>query len=108
MHVVKICSNASAQGCFHQNWLKLNGDESIGDGIPGFILNDGTLVRIYWNVAHGGIIYDVNGFKKPNTVGKDIFRLMIRVNILEYGEGTDCSTTGWGCLKNLLLGEDYY
>lgn len=133
MNVSKICTSATAQGnCWHTNavdWYYLNGNV-MGAGATinqGFILNNGMLVNIpepthYPNcngsnaslaVANndgcGWIIVDVNGFKKPDTIGKDIFYFQIlKDKVVPMGGmdsstwALDCSTTGLGCADKYL------
>lgn len=88
-------------GCWHKvnNWHYLQGDSYPWDPVQGFksaILNDGTLVISteqydgcnHWNVADAqgndiecaSIAIDVNGFKGPNTLGRDIFSFYISKN----------------------------
>lgn len=75
----KSCSAASTKGnCWHidNNWFYLSNSPYI-DAAPraGLILNDGALVLVELKgAATGGyVVVDVNGFKKPNTMGRDIF-----------------------------------
>jgi len=80
-------TGSSQEGCWHlanQRWY-LNGTILTTDAThPGLVLSNGTLMVFYLNsntcsastgdyTSCGWIGFDVNGFKKPNTVGKDIF-----------------------------------
>ena len=97
----KQCTSSSSEGCWHKagKWSSLSGDPdgdsnvgiSSGATTPGFILNNGTL--LYFSSLDGNctnkfgytdyyycarIDVDVNGFKGPNKIGKDIFGMYIR------------------------------
>ena len=62
-------------------------------------------------------MYDVNGAKKPNTWGKDVFGFNIYENELQpFGKNTslqdqqnDCSKNGTGlsCSNYFLIGGDF-
>lgn len=92
--------------CWHNDntWFLL-GNSPVPDSVTGLadllntypagdILADGTLVRyVTYNACSsqgfcGYILVDVNGFKKPNTVGKDIFGAMLYTNKLVRRSGT--------------------
>lgn len=88
-----------------------------------FILADGTMLNFNcWN----NIYVDVNGFKGPNTIGRDIFQLRLSQNsttlkysfpygtnlctsnanttITENNYEEDCKNgTGWGCSPLYIL-----
>ncbi|MDD3150892.1 MAG: prepilin-type N-terminal cleavage/methylation domain-containing protein, partial [Candidatus Gastranaerophilales bacterium] len=120
LNIIKDCSGpsgyggtgsgASAEGCWHNganSWYYLKGTGIGSQTNPGLILNNGSLTRFSLNKsdcsqengsydACGYITIDVNGFKKPNTYGKDIFEVSITSNVLiPYGarEYYDPSTT---------------
>ncbi|MDD3149776.1 MAG: prepilin-type N-terminal cleavage/methylation domain-containing protein [Candidatus Gastranaerophilales bacterium] len=118
LNIIKDCSGTSyyggtgtgvsAEGCWHNEVYQLNGTTTGSRLDPGLILNNGSLIRSYilksncseavGNYTRCGLIsIDVNGFKKPNTVGKDIFYVNIISNALipygarEYGDpSTSC------------------
>ncbi|MDD3150380.1 MAG: prepilin-type N-terminal cleavage/methylation domain-containing protein [Candidatus Gastranaerophilales bacterium] len=140
LNIIKNCSGissmggtgtgVSAQGCWHagaNSWHYLNGTGIGSASAPGLILNNGSLM--YFDLRNSacndpvgdyircGIIYiDINGFKKPNTIGKDIFNANITSNALipigargYYYPSTTCiegSTTaansGHGCAAKYL------
>ena len=58
-------------------------------------------------IGCGRIRVDVNGFKSPNTVGRDIFDIFILENKI-VPKGTDLDTSqcpadhGWGCAGKIL------
>ncbi|MDD3150178.1 MAG: prepilin-type N-terminal cleavage/methylation domain-containing protein [Candidatus Gastranaerophilales bacterium] len=131
-NVIKSCDDNHTLGeCWHStgDWFYLNGnsvnniyhvyDTYNGSGL---ILNNGMLIKFvtYSSCtanACGDILIDVNGFKNPNTVGKDIFRVYLtHTSIKPFGysgdphdassathEGTCVSTSsGYGCSTDYL------
>ncbi len=130
----KICYDES--GCWNDgNSYNLNGTGAyynrtgigIGANIVTAILNDGTFIDIdsygkdsissYFGVdiaSDAGLIifFDINGSRKPNTIGKDIFAVVFTENGLvpAYADRTssqidlDCSNTGTGysCIQKYL------
>lgn len=95
---------------------------SDSSGYASVILNDGVLIRFQnyridcTNYTMGGlpnicgeIQADVNGFKEPNTLGKDIFLIHIMEKSVkpygyEDGQQNSCSTSGsgMGCSRKYL------
>jgi prepilin-type N-terminal cleavage/methylation domain-containing protein len=117
---IKECSASDTPGnCWHTGigFKHMNGIDGGTRYYPGFILNNGGMVIFRLtdanctqdNINCGWIYVDVNGFKGPNIVGKDIFLADLRANsIIPAGAdgdstgGTALSTcsptgTGWGC-----------
>jgi len=122
-------NGTAVEGCWHASGamqylsgVKING----WDARPGLILNNGTFI-FFRNIksdcsATSGDFkscaystFDVNGFKKPNTVGKDIFRVQITDDGMLpdgtrglYDPDNDtvygCLPTaeGWGCTAKYL------
>ncbi len=89
---INACANA---GVWHNNtdWFDKNGVSVVGVGgyffCTALIANDGTLWRFYFYRPNcdynetdicGIVHFDINGFKKPNTTGKDIFGFTIYKN----------------------------
>ena len=81
------------------------------------ILNDGSYVwwrgvaGTYCKVSEGGhndvcgaIFFDINGGKEPNTVGKDIFDIVITPYAIKPNIDDNCkkNSTGWGCSGYIL------
>ncbi|MDD3150492.1 MAG: prepilin-type N-terminal cleavage/methylation domain-containing protein [Candidatus Gastranaerophilales bacterium] len=120
LNIIKDCSGfstyggtgagASTEGCWHEDansWFYLNGTTTWKESFPGLILNNGNLIRFLINKSNcsyqtgdftscGNILIDINGFKKPNTYGKDIFGVNITTNsLVPLGarESNDPSTT---------------
>lgn len=132
---VKTCStNSGTEGCWvtsgQNKYLTISGGTTIAGipdngpntnlgGYPGMILADGTLVvyMSFWNAACnykgntcGWILFDVNGFTQPNTVGRDVFGVwVLQDRIVPIGSSVvnmlvnECSATGYGCSSVYLL-----
>jgi len=125
---IKKC-NSGVSGCFHlaNNFKYLSGTPVSGWGVDSsVILSNGSLLDFYYPSGSstctaalgtiqmcGRIHVDVNGFKSPNTIGKDIFMMYIMQTSIKplgvQGDGyeTDCSTnpptgSGWGCAAAYL------
>ncbi|MDD3149455.1 MAG: prepilin-type N-terminal cleavage/methylation domain-containing protein [Candidatus Gastranaerophilales bacterium] len=131
LNIIKDCSGtstyggtgtgASEEGCWHEGancWYYLNGT-GINDAIaPGLILNNGSLMYFYivksdcsapkGDYTRCGYVHiDVNGFKKPNTFGKDIFGGSITSNaFIPWGArgAYDPSTT---CVDGSTASDNY-
>lgn len=131
MHVLKYCSYPdTGSSCFPQNVSELNGTAlSTGywwlgvadDNDGGFIMANGANVVFDWdNTTQYAVAYvDVNGNKKPNKMGKDIYGFIIYKNrtipmgspIQDLGgiapplNETTCAsnTSGLACSTTLLL-----
>ncbi len=72
----------------------------VGSGGYKLILNDGTLISFGAGVEHGRkiIYFDINGFKKPNTCGKDLFGFAIvpKYKIVPFGFNLPTSSGSFG------------
>lgn len=123
LNVQKICGLSTNDNCFAPEVYKyFNGEDfsSFNEAANDykFRLSDGMSVGIYMfsnyenygdsdmlNSVIGYVYFDVNGDKKPNTLGKDTFTFWITKNgILPLGTADDnaydfssCYTTGHGC-----------
>jgi prepilin-type N-terminal cleavage/methylation domain-containing protein len=143
LNITKSCTISSTEKCWHSayKWFYINPNTGCGsyagrlencpgktNDFPGYILNDGILITFmllggnceettYTNYKYcGHITFDVNGFKGPNTVGKDIFAIWISSNSIHpvgYNDvyqgycGADAGTAnyykaGWGCTAQRL------
>lgn len=142
MKIIKTCSaTVDTQNCFPITTIKILSGANYSSWWPvgstlarfsGLILNDGTLItfdNLSADCSHswspkgtcGFIQVDVNGFKQPNTIGKDIFGLFIlgdgstapfgsmgdvfQTNATGYVH--DCNqslsnTSGWSCSADYL------
>ncbi len=126
LNFMKKCLEAENLGnCWHNN------DNSAtmydGEGInwwttcSGLILSDGSFVNFNFRDATcseskgsyetcGYILIDVNGFKKPNSVGKDIFQIYLLKNSikprgsLDDADANSChkNGSGWSCAQEYL------
>lgn len=98
--------NEVTDGCWHKSdkWYRLSGEianHNLG-AEAGFIMSNGTLFSFSFTspdcesgvtqntTACGSIYIDVNGFKGPNTIGKDIYSAWI----LKSGEVRPWGTQG--------------
>lgn len=129
LKVIKKCDKAVTDGCFASGSKYLNGTDtqvgSVGindtymDSWPAVVLSNGAsiLFRHHYSDCHydagagvippaqcGWMYIDVNGHKKPNVVGKDIYNagIMSEGIVPKGGTGdnvdpaTDCTATGTG------------
>lgn len=89
LNVVKYCeTDAYAQGCVpdysSENFLRTQGcggfsAPQIKEQQPAAVLADGSIIFPYgWQkTLYPAIGFDINGFKKPNVGGQDVFSLGI-------------------------------
>ena len=131
---IKVCYKSSS-GCWNSGDTKyLNGQnvyynihgKGIGANFITAILNDGTFINVdsygsasmktYFGADTSGkdglvIFFDVNGDKKPNTVGRDIYVAVYKNGTLvpaysDFPEkvNSDCSQkgTGYSCLYDIV------
>jgi len=118
---VKSCDNAKTEGCWHTDGTILNLSGGLYDPPAwnlALILNDGALFvpGFYTSTCDmdygGGFLacgygwIDVNGWKKPNTTGKDIFPFWTQKNgIAPWGtQGDPYTNFSWYCNKSAGLG----
>lgn len=119
-------AGSTAGNCWHNpnayNFLDGSADSDDLNAWSGAMLSDGTL--IVFNVSSTGcttdngtgaiicgeINVDINGFKEPNTLGRDIFKINVtRDGIKPVGDDTtynttcvDTTDTGEGCAARIL------
>lgn len=126
--------DASAGICWHNinEWYSADNtkqDSTYGNNRAALVLRDGSLVEFssrsstcndpsYGTLMRCGLVLiDVNGFKKPNKIGKDIFSFNIFINKLstqDTSASTNCGTSmgtgkwaGIGCAAWVIEGRDY-
>ncbi|MBR6164008.1 type II secretion system protein [bacterium] len=125
LHNAKECSNKS--GCLADKYLWMNGQytdnyNAANAAARNFVLADGTYVAIIKAepTCTGGYSgegtnthricaefwIDINGAKKPNAIGRDLFAFILEPNGL-YPAGCDNDTcnknsTGFGCTCKVL------
>lgn len=118
---VKQCGQSLGIGnCFPASPIKTLNDstQTITSYASGLILTNGvhlafnhnaTMIYNCWgtgdiNGSCGEIYADVNGFNGPNTIGKDIFRMIIYLNKTSPDSSDNClaTETGWGCSAKYL------
>lgn len=146
LSVAKDCEEGASEGiCWHTfgTYKSFNGVDAVNSDQskrPALVLNNGALVSfqrsespIYLGddnctatcgstLRCGWLLIDVNGFKKPNIVGKDIFAINILKTGLTHGGSGDstscdynnCGSTatagcwaGFGCGAWIIQGKDY-
>jgi len=128
LSAVKTCKYQA--GCWHPNntWYDFSGNPMNQTMTTGLILADGALMTFginssqcsdtsYGTPGGSGICamswIDTNGFKKPNTIGKDIFGMWIQKDAVRpmgtqgdlYSSATNCQkpNNGRGCGARYLL-----
>lgn len=121
LNQIQSCNVADTGGCWHADnqWKSLDGTALISD-TPGLILNN-KMLMIFLNVSStceggtqnvcGEIYIDVNGFNKPNILGRDIHFVSITqrtddsILLLNYNDNCETeigATAGIGCSGKLL------
>ncbi|EKE04455.1 MAG: hypothetical protein ACD_20C00075G0004 [uncultured bacterium] len=114
---IKSCNVNAFGSCWHPDmgFYYMNGTAVDWNNPSGLIGGNGNLVYIIWRSLDceleiygvkkcGSIWIDINGFKEPNTVGKDIFGMdILKDRLRPYGAigdvfppATDCTSTGEG------------
>ena len=103
LKVIKKCDAGNYKNIYGQCWtaegVQLNSSGAVvptdpSQGVAGFILNDGSMYKIYWFPnSHGGILVDVNGMKAPNQNNKDIFLYQIKMDSLILWDFNDSKST---------------
>jgi len=118
LSTVKECEPGVSDNCWHKDneWHWMKGDDIAWGYRATAILSNNSLASFHWyspdcsytdedvNPAICGCIYvDVNGFNKPNIVGKDIFGFWVSEKKLTpfgasdyYYPATDCTPSGYG------------
>ena len=124
---IKDCPVPTAGICWASDEKLANGSPGASMEVPGIILNNGMFLRffIYQPVSGcddqstfynggecGDFELDVNGFKGPNTWGKDLFLIHISTTgIVPAGtpksigqaSAANCPNWGYGCSAARLL-----
>lgn len=85
LKVSKNCENKITNDCaFNYSYLSDNVQHSFGNTYARFYLNDGTLIGVWientvradgFNYRQARIYIDLNGQKKPNKLGRDVFHI---------------------------------
>ena len=128
LNIIRECKDKD--GCWSKDITKApNGSNAsgatargIGTNIVTFTLNDGTNVCLdYWNESDTknrfgvtknllenslSVWVDVNGDKKPNRMGKDVFAFILTSKgLVPAGTNNDsenCKTTGYDCAAKYI------
>ena len=134
LNVTEICDKKDSAKCFNNiNYKNLNGAENMLTfrGMPGIILNDGSVLAIgsYFETnpdhiattgTYGQIFIDINGSKSPNVLGRDVFSFFIlKDRVVARGTGNQklsenyCSAfkssighNGLGCTAWVIYNEN--
>ena len=82
LSIMRSCFPITSE-CFSPEAKFMKGNAlAFSDSRGGFVLNDGTTVLSWAGgdtyAPHVFIYFDINGLKKPNIVGKDIFVMFFR------------------------------
>jgi prepilin-type N-terminal cleavage/methylation domain-containing protein len=131
LNVSKRCLKGATLGtCWHNtnSWYYLNGNPADNTFVrheiyngSGVIFANGAFLKLVtnsycYNDLCGWMLVDVNGFKKPNVVGKDIFGIYLTekstkpygyqsptpmgsgsIDIAAADDTCDNAHSGWGC-----------
>ncbi len=125
-NVISECSSQST-ACFGDGIKYANGQDFSDTSAYFFILADGSRVILLNQKAHAHFLYDINGNKKPNTVGMDVFVFTLtprafseegthnvpEPGLYPYGAGlsrnkmlTQCKGQGDAC-TGLIISDNY-
>ncbi len=114
LSISKNCGTNNSGPCnFNKFYLNDEPDNTMVDK-PKFILNDGTLVGISYNKSDIAqkvkILVDINGPKKPNKNGKDVFGFFYYLQDDETPDivGKFVPDGGWRSFDELLNDSDDY
>ena len=121
LKILRDCKTSSGCIGYTENVIRLNGQQhsynyDTSSIYYKMILNDGSYIWIcgsatYCKVSIGGysdvcgqIFTDINGGKKPNTIGKDIFLFYITPYAIKPNIDNDCTklNKGLGCSGYIL------
>ena len=122
LKILRDCGTSSGCLGYTQSVSRLNGQQhdynyDTNNSYYKLILNDGSYIWIvvpealYCQHSGGGLTNicgqihtDINGGKKPNTIGKDIFMFYVTPYAIKPNTTDDCNTNGigWGCAGYIL------
>lgn len=123
LNAIKDCNDGQSQGnCWVKinDWYYLNNTPISSWDNASLILNDGTFLffggisttcasdnggRLTGITQCGWVFVDLNGFKSPNKIGRDIFIFHILNNgVIPFGSSDtwSCGTEGYGCTAKIL------
>ena len=117
LNVIKTCGTDTSGGCAYE--LKTLSDAdftSLLTNSTRFILNDGTLVFVSTSVNPPestfpkliNIDVDINGFKKPNKMGRDYFRFAVALETTQdmYKPTGRLNASGQSQTRETITGSD--
>jgi len=100
LRVIKVCSQNDPT-CFNLPIYNYDGNSIAIDEpqraawiLRSFVLSNGVTGFFDINVNNFAVYFDVNGFKKPNTLGKDVFALFINSKGRIVSSDDDTITNG--------------
>jgi prepilin-type N-terminal cleavage/methylation domain-containing protein len=120
LNTVKSCDSGNLWGqCWSASFRYLSGGTVTWTEAAGAVLSNGTFIVFGHNARNcdetwpgipicAQIYIDVNGFKTPNVVGKDIYLIHVVENTIKpMGTQGDnytntCNTSGLGCAAKYL------
>lgn len=123
LRISKYCDTYQTCGYNSQYFTYLNNTQAgriaSNNTRTTVMLQDGTLFMVYNGGASSLLLLaDINGYKPPNTVGKDVFYFVLDQNkgLVPYGynlsqntrdtNGTGCTTSGTGGYCAMEIMED--
>lgn len=123
LNCTKKCHMAETQtNCFHgADWYMLDGragwqDYSTVGNAASAVLSDGMLITMWWTPSCSSgdgtlctnATVDINGFKKPNKMGRDMFEIYINQNNIvpngSSGTNVDYATNANNCNPSSTAG----
>ncbi|MDR1167409.1 MAG: prepilin-type N-terminal cleavage/methylation domain-containing protein [Heliobacteriaceae bacterium] len=91
MNFIRTCGYA-AKDCWSNTYKTLNGAVwNLNTWESQAVLNDGALVYFKSFSEYSGFTIDVNGDKRPNTLGKDVFQFFITDKGIYPQGARDCA-----------------
>lgn len=122
LNYTRMCTYAENEGnCWHKagEWFHIDGTPRNYNSYYGFVLSNGVLFELWTETNNcstqigtsqyyecAKVMVDVNGWKKPNTVGKDIFCAHLLENKIIpagiEGDWSFISSEGWGISADYL------
>lgn len=123
LNTMKVCNQGYSEGCRYSGATGQNGQDDGGfswmQDVPAIVLADGAILQFYLSAKDcsdathgcGMITIDVNGVKRPNREGEDVYMLHIFDNVVKPfgydgdGYSPDCDTStsmGWTCAFDRL------
>ncbi len=126
LRIMQDCAYDTNKDCSVSGKIKLLNGTVWGEDFTTYyrlILDDGTVMFVRTNSVSedntcaemspspnvcGVVLYDINGIKKPNIVGKDIFHFFVIPTGAIPVNYDDCykNKAGWSCANYILAHEN--